>query len=352
MSMTNPTLEEWRDLYLKAADFREHKFWEGMYDSDIFAVQNPQTGEIGYCCIMGNLGEVFALQVYLGTDGLASYQKICDLSLSGKRQKEDTDKVMLTLRMLEVAFEDGSSLHKKELQIIKELGLKFRGAQGWTCFRGYSPGYWPWFITREEGHYLSLVLTQAIDVCLRFKKDEMLLSPPQEGKFLVRVPQKQGEEIIWKDAWREPAPFEKETHIISLDEVYIQRIKDKCRLSGGIWELDVVYLPEPVEDKEGERPYFTQCIFIVEQGSGLVIPFSELIKPSKYPPSVYMENFLQTVEKFGVLPRAIYFNKEEHVIWLKPVTSSLGVGLRRVKRLKALEDARTEFNRLMSFRLL
>ena len=72
----DPTEQEWRDLYRAADTFKELAPWDWMLDSDLVGVRNPETGEIGYCCIMGNLGEHFALGLYRGDEGLRGLTRI------------------------------------------------------------------------------------------------------------------------------------------------------------------------------------------------------------------------------------------------------------------------------------
>ena len=73
MGETLPSSQEWQALFAAAGEFYKLRPWEWMEDSELFGVLNPETGEIGYCCVMGNLGELLALGVYLGTDGLETY---------------------------------------------------------------------------------------------------------------------------------------------------------------------------------------------------------------------------------------------------------------------------------------
>lgn len=61
MKESAPSTWGWSDLYQASKEFKEVGSWNWMLDSDIFGVQNPSTGEIGYCCILGNPSEVFAL---------------------------------------------------------------------------------------------------------------------------------------------------------------------------------------------------------------------------------------------------------------------------------------------------
>ena len=72
----DPTEQEWRDLYRAADTFKELAPWDWMLDSDLFGVRNPDTGEIGYCCIMDNLGEHFAFGLYRGDEGLRGLTRI------------------------------------------------------------------------------------------------------------------------------------------------------------------------------------------------------------------------------------------------------------------------------------
>ena len=45
--------------------FRKAKLWNKLLDDELFAVQLSD-GEIGYCCVMGQLGEHLSLALYVG----------------------------------------------------------------------------------------------------------------------------------------------------------------------------------------------------------------------------------------------------------------------------------------------
>ena len=64
MEDKNVSPQQWRELYNAAIELKKLKPWEWMWDSEIFGVQNPETGEVGYCCVMGRGGEHYAMAVY------------------------------------------------------------------------------------------------------------------------------------------------------------------------------------------------------------------------------------------------------------------------------------------------
>ena len=201
MKELQPSMSDWRNLYNAAIEFKKTGCWEWMLDSDVFGVQNPVTGEIGYCCIMGYLGAHLALAVYQGTDGLETYLKM----QRGKLPENEIELLMLQ-KCLMASFEDREILSEKDREIISELGLKFRGRQQWPLFRSYRPGYHPWYLTRDEAEYLTLSLQQAEEVALRFKEDRDILKPSKKSHYLVRVPGKKGDRLEWEDKWLKPEP--------------------------------------------------------------------------------------------------------------------------------------------------
>jgi hypothetical protein len=198
MKDQSPSSSEWIALYQAAADFKRAAPWEWMYDSDLFGVQNPANGEVGYCCIMGNLGEHYALGVYLGTEGLAGYLYI----QSGAAESPDMS-VLYIQKCLMASYEYRDMLEQRDRALIKELGLKFRGRNAWPLFRSYYPGYHPWLLTSAEARFLTIALEQAANVALRYRDDRLLLSPPREGQYFVRVPEQRADGCIGAiSGWR------------------------------------------------------------------------------------------------------------------------------------------------------
>jgi len=119
---------------------------------------------------------------------------------------EASMQILLETPMLQASFENRNELHKKDREIIKSLGLKFRGRYAWPMFRSYRPGYFPWFLTSEEARFLTWRLEQGLEMALRFRDDPSILEPPDKGSYLVRVPRKEGDAIIWEDQWVRPSP--------------------------------------------------------------------------------------------------------------------------------------------------
>ena len=44
-----------------------------MTEADIFSVQSPETGDLGFVSVLGMLGEHFAMSLYLGPEGIHGF---------------------------------------------------------------------------------------------------------------------------------------------------------------------------------------------------------------------------------------------------------------------------------------
>ncbi|MEA3223989.1 MAG: hypothetical protein U9P49_12615 [Thermodesulfobacteriota bacterium] len=326
-------MKEWQRLYDVAIEFKRLGCWDWMYDDDLFGVQNPVDGEIGYCCIMGNLGEMFAIAVYPGEEGLGGYLKM----QSGEVSETDPD-VLHYQKCLMASFEDRNYLEKEDLQLIKRLGLKFRGRNEWPMFRSYRPGYVPWFLTKEEALFLTTAIEQAIDVALRFREDEDLLTSPGGNKYLIRVPDKIEDIILWEDRWIKPVRAEKaRVFDDQVDEVRIQRIKREAVQTDALLEIEMAFSPTPVWEKK-ERPYFPRMLVIMDHRSMLVLDFYLFEISSDV--SEFRNHFLSFLEKNKALPREILVRKDETLQLIAPVASLLKIHVKLSAELVAFEELR------------
>lgn len=332
MKELQPTISNWRDLYDAAVEFKRIGCWDWMLDSDIFGVQNPANDEIGYCCVMGNLGEHFALGVYPGTDGLETYLKIQSGAIS-----EGDFEAFTVQKCLMASFEDREFLSKEDRAIIKKLGLKFRGRNQWPLFRDFRPGYYPWSLTRDQAKYLTLALRQTIEVSLRFEEDSDMLIPPKRGHYLVRIHRKTKGRWQWVDEWLKPKPLGKSKNAVPpINEVRLQKIKKTVRRKGGTWETDFFFSPTPVREKK-ERPYYPHTALYLDSHSGLIIK-ADLMGPTEYM-TKFPNSLMELIEDAGVKPSEILVRKEEAFELLKFIASRLDIKLRLVRRLEMLEDA-------------
>lgn len=324
-------LDEWEKLYRAAADFKDLACWRWMHDSDLFGVQDPDSGEVGYCCVMGNLGEFLGLAVYLGPEGLQAYLRMA----SGKVGEGDPE-ALFVQKCLIASFESRDSMEKPDLQIIKQLGLKFRGSQAWPLFRCHDPGYVPWYLNGNQVRFLTLALEQAMDVATRLKTNRGLLEPPEEDLLLVRVREGTGQGGQWRDVWLTPPPLPIERMPDPVDEMTLHRMEKARRARQGSWEVDVFHAPAVVA--EGPRPYYPRVSLVVDRDTGLVLNVD--LGPAWQSWEEMREQFLGFVEASERLPQTLLVYREELERLLFPMTERLGIDLVLADELETLEEVR------------
>ncbi len=319
-----------------SAEFLQARCWEWMNDTNIFGVQNPDNGEVGYCCVMGNAGELFGLGVYLGTMGLLSYEMVA----TGVLKPGDIE-VLSYQRCLMVDFEDRSALKPYDLELIKRSGLKFRGRKNWPRFTSYRPGYVPWKPTAEQARFLTIAIQQALSVALRFKADKALLDSPDPGEvFFVRVPAKGSGGPTWTDQWLEPAAAEVEDYALdSLEEARLQRIGKGVTSRPGAWEIDIFLVPMLIGERteREDPPCYGRVLLCVDHDSPFILD-SHVATPADGLAS-FRSRFIQLLETHLTVPENILVRKREVFDLLRPVAEKLGFGLSLTRSLPELDHA-------------
>jgi hypothetical protein len=334
MTESRPTLNDWQKLYQAAMRIKEMAPWEWMDETDIFGVQDPETGEIGFVSIMGTLGEHLAVAVYLGAEALYRFWRLQEVAES------EFEEVFLGISQLQVSFEDRAELTQKDRDVIKELGLKFRGRQAWPMFRSFRPGYWPWYLEAPEARTLAYALEQAAEMALRFQGDPSVLEPPDGESYLVRVPRKVEGHLVWEDeVVRVFPPVEPESIPVVMDLEALEQVKQLPREEHTL-EIDFSLFPIRIEER-GARPYPPYMLLVVDSGSGMILG-TELLGPelglAEMWGSVPVKVVYQ-IGRMGVLPRRINARSPKLLALLRLLAEELGIEVEVEHRLPDLERA-------------
>jgi hypothetical protein len=324
-----PVKEDWKQLIDLSFEFRSVKCWEYMGDEEVFGVQNPDNGEIGYCFVMGMQKELFGLAVYRGTEGL--------LSSPGIREDEDTD-TAYEQRALLVTFEGKGHLEDFDIKLYKQLGVHPGKSGLYPVFRDYQPGYLPWPISKDDARYLIHLLPQAIDVAERVHRNPRLVFPENDNYFFVRVPRmKNGTVTGWRDEWKRPAPVKMIEPDFQVDTSRRLRVMNSVPEQSGSIEVDYFYHPNTII-QEDPRYYIPQIIIAVDGATGLIL-HHDLAKPGTF--FEHLQNTLFTAfETRGSLPESIYIRKPQLKEHLVRIVGPMKIKVRKKAVLTYCEDVR------------
>ncbi len=331
-----PQPEEWRQLYTAADKVRALSPWSFMEENFVFGVEDPTTGEIGYCSVLGGLGEVFAFVVYEGAEGLAGIRRLVN-----EVEGVPPDMIFEIQHALMASFEDREELRKEDLKTIRELGLKFRGKKHWPMFRHYQPGYLPWFLTGPQVRFLTLCLEQALDVLPRFREDHTLLYEVNADRHLVRICNFVQGKAQWQDVIMPIPPIPpKSLPEIPVDEVGIARIRQQSKGRSGSWEVGYLYAPTPIQESPSDRPFFPRLMIVCEEETGIVLTFH--MERDDSTPTAFRDHLLEFFLSHHYLPAHLSVNHPIMAVILSPICRKLGIDFDVPRSLPTVEFAISE----------
>jgi len=333
MAQDQPLVEEWRELFSLAGKIKEIAPWNLMDEADVFGVRNPETGEPGFVSIMGMEGMHFCIVLYKGHKALYDFWNFHDGAAY------DSPEQIMEIPQLQVSFENRDILDEKDYALIKNLNLKFRGKKAWPRFRSIRPGYLPWYISGEEARFLIYALEQIIDVARRFEEDEYLLDL-DDDMYLMRIPVKKGNSMVWEDKIMEIPPPDPEPIPITVNKGDLQVLRNVPQ-GDMVFEIDFFIFPAKIGEKN-QRPSLPYMLMVVESKSGMIVGHETFVADPSLEemwgtvPGVLVHQFSKT----RILPREIRVRSGLLYVLLQPIAEELKFRLRHYDILPSLDEAK------------
>ncbi len=238
-------------LYEKAFEYKQTKLWKKLADSQIIAVEHSN-GTVGYCSIMGMLGQHIALAVYPGEEGLGTLRNLCyNLPFDPiwiTREK------MVSQNCVSCSFENVDGFHKSERSSLRAYcsshNIRLRGKNSCPKFEKMQPYHVPWFLKDEaDKKYLEEALGACIDLSKRLKNKALSVSDLYDGV-------EEGQEVIlakvmpdgtfqWSSTVLPDFDDEEYEADVNFSEVLAAKVR-RSRKHGADWMCDVFLCPTPV----------------------------------------------------------------------------------------------------------
>lgn len=326
LQMTKANIPLWHNLYETAERFRDFAPWRWLYDSQLFGVQHPDTGEIGWCSIMGMAGEHFALAVYRGAQGLGSFFAMADAGDLGMSSPEMLN-AFLSQNCLMVSFEDANMMSPEQKAHLKSLNKRYRGAGQWVAVQSYDPGFAPTLVDEHDLPYLIQCLEQAMEVAQRAQDDPDLID--REGRWLVRVPDQQSGKLSWSDTFLDDdaMPQPPSPQPVQPSKDFASKAKLLPTMEEGGIAISCFFAPMPIKEHKNKRAWHPVLLLGIAPGSRYIIGQQMANSYAEILP--ILEDFLLSLFKIaGARPKELIVHHAPMEHWLSELAQAAGCQVR------------------------
>ncbi len=312
--VNQPTIEQWEKLYEVACNIKKIQPWNALWDTDIITIKLPNRNEEIFVSTMGRNGECYGIGVYPG------YEEMNALSdMMSSMQNNDASDPLFYQNCIMCYFGNRDELTTKERAIIKELGLKFRGADNWIYFRRMKPGYYPWFLTSDEVNLMTEALQNYIMAALCVLENKFSVDFEQ-NETLIRVYSEERKEWI---NFATPMPEIPRKMLVVNEVELIERVKSMPKTKSVI-EIDRVFIPAPVQEKKTDIPYFPSLIAILERNSRECIMYDTINNDEDN--AILLSMMIDYIERYGK-PAKIFVRNDRTACYFYDFCKKTGINL-------------------------
>ncbi|MDR3725235.1 MAG: hypothetical protein P4K83_12225 [Terracidiphilus sp.] len=334
-----PTFSALQDLHALAHVWYQLRPWELLDDSDLILVRDRVSGELCYCSVMGALGEVFQLQVYLGEQSYLNFCKLAD------GEQIAPAEFMAGLRSVSVEFVPRTELEKQDRDLLNAVGYPKGRGQASPIFRAIRPGYLPWFVNAAEAQTLTECLRAVLAFCRGIEGKERPDFWGEEHTYpLMERAGKAVEHQYTVRLQKAPVPAELPMEAARLDEELLRQIKKLDLPVRGAIEVGHTYGMGAVGGKY-ERKASTTLALAADAVSGMIYA-PELAPPGTPVADSLAKVFMKAVLSGRVMPSEVCVRGEFKTA-LAPLTRSFGVTVKPVAKLRAVENALASLQEMM-----
>ena len=326
------TLEEWRELYEAAIKIKEMKPWEKLWDMDLITIIPDKKFEPIICSIMGKGGDFYGVGAYIGIDA------IHDFFLMAESLEMPPDQLIRYQKCIMYNLGDREDLTKEEYDVIKKLGLKFRGKSNWIYFRVFDPIYVPFMPDKKEVLQMTEILKQlyfALEALNNgFNVDF------EKGKTLLRRFDKESNSWVHQEMSVLMPEAEYQVPVLD-DEVLIKRLRTQ-KSNKAILDLDIAHLNSSINDKKYDKPLAMRTCILSDRKSGMVLS-QHVMAQEDDEVDVLFTMVINYILEIGI-PKTICVRDEYMYSIIEDLCQRVGIDLKISQQLPAVDFFVERFN--------
>ena len=337
----SPSFATIETLFRLAGELLARQPWNVLAEDQLVLVEPEDSQELCFCSVMGVLGEVLSVHVYVGAEGYHLFRRL------DAGEPMSAGRFYATQRAVSVEFVRPGELTAPDRKLLTAMGHPLKTGTHAPIFRSIRPGYLPWYITESEARILAECLRAVITMCDHVQTDPGIHYWDKKDVYPL-LSRHDGQAKAYDYQIRlvsPPAPAIPMPKAPALDKARIQRISEGGLPIKGVLEVDQFHSATPI-GKKNERKACMRVTMAVEAGSAYAYP-PEASAPEDSTGDILMRVLLKAIETGRALPIEVHVVCREFKILLDPLGKALGFPVKIAESLPALEFAKTHLLEMM-----